>query len=110
MKPRATRGAALALSAPTAPTWSYTTKSARPAVIMPARHGLAVTPWFPGATPPARPGVYERRAMRLAPYSYWDGRAWGMSSQSVINAYLNRRQPSLVQAIDWRGLAEEPTL
>lgn len=108
MKPIATRGAALAPSAPTAPAWSYTTKSARPAVIMPARHGLAVTPWFHGATPPARHGVYERTT-RLAPFSYWDGRAWGLCSETPITAYVNRRQPSILQDAAWRGLIEEPT-
>lgn len=77
-----------------------------PAVIMPARHGLPVTGWFSAHTRPARPGVYERQ-VRLAPFSYWDGRYWGMSSQSPETAWLNRSQPSLRQLARWRGLAEE---
>lgn len=78
----------------------------QPAVITPAQHYLPVTPWFSAGTPPARPGVYERQ-VRLAPYSYWDGARWGMSSQTIITAMLNRRLESLTQDARWRGLLLE---
>lgn len=63
-----------------------------------------MTAWFPGAVAPVRRGVYERQ-VRLAPYSYWDGRRWGMSSQSAENAWRNRCMPSAWQGARWRGLA-----
>lgn len=68
------------------------------------RHGKAVTPWFEPGTRPARPGVYERQ-VRLAPYSYWNGRWWSLSSQTAETAWLNRGLESLRQDARWRGLA-----
>lgn len=70
------------------------------------RHGMAVTAWFEPGTKPARPGVYERQ-VRLAPYSYWNGLVWGMSSQTPANAMRNRHIESLRQEARWRGLAQE---
>jgi hypothetical protein len=71
------------------------------------RHGHAVTPWLEPTAKPARPGVYERQ-VRLAPFSYWNGSRWGMSSQTPANAWRNRAAESLRQDARWRGLAEEP--
>lgn len=68
---------------------------------------MAVTAWFPADLTPARPGVYERQ-VNLAPFSYWDGARWGMSSQTAINALLNRRFLSNWQDARWRGLAAPP--
>jgi hypothetical protein len=67
------------------------------------RHGWAVTPWFEPGTKPARPGVYERQ-VRLAPYSYWNGLVWGMSSETPANALRNRHIESLRQEARWRGV------
>ncbi|MEY5100810.1 MAG: hypothetical protein RJA36_3529 [Pseudomonadota bacterium] len=70
------------------------------------RHGWAVTAWFEPGTKPARPGVYERQ-VHLAPYSYWNGLVWGMSSQTPARALFNRHVESLHQDARWRGLAQE---
>jgi hypothetical protein len=78
--------------------------SATPAFMTIGSHGRAVTAWFEPTAQPARPGVYERQ-VRLAPYSYWDGLAWGMSSQTPATAARNRRVESLRQDARWRGLA-----
>lgn len=80
--------------------------STAPAFITIGRHGHAVTAWLEPTMPPARPGVYERQ-VRLAPYSYWNGLVWGMSSQTPANAVRNRHIESLRQDARWRGLAQQ---
>lgn len=76
--------------------------------VLPPRHAYAMTPWFTAAAPPARVGVYERQN-RLAPYSHWNGRAWGMSSQTIARAAEFGADGLLSLQFDlpWRGLAEE---
>lgn len=74
----------------------------------PPQHGRPVTRWFSGASfIPGAPGVYERR-VALAPYSYWSGRHWCISSQTPERAWRMRAVESLWQDAEWRGLAEEP--
>lgn len=70
-----------------------------------------LTQWFSARVqPPARPGVYQRRAHSIITHSYWDGAHWGFSADTAERAAdpSVRRQPSLAQTLPWRGLAEQP--
>ena len=95
-------------TAPRITTWAAAHAWASYRPVMPPRDTRPRTPWFEGDVRPFQTGVYERQ-IRLAPYSYWNGAYWGMSSQTVETAALNKRQCSLNQDVRWRGLAQEPT-
>jgi len=60
------------------------------------------TAWFDGASAPARPGVYERRAP-AGRYACWDGTRWRGDAGSVAAA-ASREDASPVQRAAWRGL------
>ena len=63
---------------------------------------LQRTAWFDGATAPARPGVYERRAP-AGPYACWDGARWRGDAPSALAA-AERERPSAIRRAAWRGL------
>jgi len=64
------------------------------------------TRWFDAGRPPARSGVYERRAP-AGPYTCWDGARWRADADSPAAAAL---QPgaSARQRAAWRGLVAAP--
>jgi hypothetical protein len=63
-----------------------------------------MTPWFPGHVKPTRPGAYARQSP-AGPFSYWDGKRWGLGSRSpaeAANAFA-RAGRSDDQSAPWRG-------
>lgn len=72
---------------------------------------MKLTPWFPGAIKPVRPGVYQQKSGggHMVGYQRWDGMRWflwiedpdGAANQTFSAA--DGRQND-----DWRGLAEQP--
>lgn len=64
---------------------------------------VEVSEWMPAASPPIRPGVYERR-FPGGPYTCWNGTTWNDDAASVDDAAV-RRTPSRHQAVAWRGLS-----
>lgn len=68
----------------------------------------ATTPWYPGELQPVQIGVYQRRnSLGEIVYSHWDGERWCWNHVSAVGAARNT-DPSLAQALSWRGLVEPP--
>lgn len=71
------------------------------------------TPWFPGDVKPVLVGVYERKRTRgTFRYSYWNGRYWLCSAQTIMDAAYEAKSAyplvSFKQESPWRGLANPP--
>jgi len=68
-----------------------------------------LTGWISGDLKPVRVGVYERQGLPNS-FSYWNGKRWSFSNETVKEAYADRRVPSFAQVRPWRGLAQESKL
>lgn len=68
-----------------------------------------LTPWFPKAISPARPGVYEVDAPTgTTYYSFFDGKRWNGEWWTPERA-VTRGDPGYgMQGKQWRGLSEQP--
>jgi hypothetical protein len=71
------------------------------------------TDWYPGYVKPKRIGIYERNDEGTSMYdggpnfSYWDGKMWRNSGDSVERADLHSGYgDSSEQNLPWRGLSE----
>lgn len=65
-----------------------------------------LTPWFPPASKPERPGVYlVQHGWHV--YSRWDGQRWG---KTYFDIYTAATTPFVCenQSLPWRGLREDP--
>jgi len=75
-----------------------------------------LTPWFPAATNPVRPGVYIAEwpdYVDIVPhpwFAFWDGKQWGWMETNIelaVSAY-KRGDTHAAGKLAWRGLAGRP--
>ena len=75
---------------------------------------MTLTKWFPTDVKPVHIGVYEAiyhvfEDEWSTGYSFWNGKEWANSSDSIKGAYSNRKWiQGAIQEKKWRGLAEQP--
>lgn len=67
---------------------------------------MALTKIFPAHIKPVRVGVYKTKIFEWR-YSYWDGKFWSFSKDSVCDAYAVKWNTSNFQNKQWRGLTTE---
>lgn len=65
---------------------------------------MIVTQWFEGINP-AYIGVYQRKLFNHHIYSYWNGKQWLCSAETIDEAATNLGI-SIAQNIAWRGIAK----
>jgi hypothetical protein len=70
---------------------------------------LKKTGWFSSDTPPTRRGVYERLYEWGVEFAYFDGKDWGLASETVDDAVKWKGFKTLA-VCDWRGLTGKAVL
>jgi hypothetical protein len=75
-------------------------------------YSMKLTEWFPPDVKPVRVGVYLRDYEDDFPdvpaYCYWDGVLWHPCETTPMGAFQLMDDRTVVQALKWRGLAENP--
>lgn len=68
---------------------------------------MKVTQWFDDSEKPVRKGVYQKFSNSKNPqFSYWNGKYWGLISNSVNDAAKYHSSESYFQWGNWRGIAK----
>lgn len=69
---------------------------------------MKLTEWYSGKINPVRTGVYKRFFPKpLGTYSYWNGKYWGLTCDTVEKAYQYRHLKSYNQNVFWRGILKD---